>query len=186
MVKWCFMAGLITGLLTGILIGTYLESWISDDTQTPLDEWGSYPEPLNGTSIISYKNSCSQLNLSDVEENPFSPKERRVWVDGIVFRKYEFESINRTVPLMVLSVSPGPGYVLVRYGAASPLKAGDHVRVYGEYFYPARNEIAPEIRDRNLPGIKAVYMQKMEITLTEARPKPLPYPKEGRGQFHMP
>lgn len=77
----------------------YLESWISDDTQTHLDEGVEYTEPLNGTAIISYKNTCSQLNLSDVEENPSFLKERRVWVDGIIFRKYEFESINRTVTL---------------------------------------------------------------------------------------
>ncbi|MFB2622879.1 hypothetical protein [Methanothermobacter marburgensis] len=165
MVKWYFMAGLITGLVTGILIGTYLESWISGDTQTPLDEGVDYPEPLNGTAIISYKNTCSQLNLSDVEENPFFLKKQRVWVDGIIFRKYEFESINRTVTLMVLSVSPGPGYVLVKYGSASPLKSGDHVRVYGEYFYPAVDKITPELRNSKLPGIKAVYIQKMEITL---------------------
>ncbi|MDI9614809.1 hypothetical protein [Methanothermobacter sp.] len=74
MVKWYFMAGLITGLVTGILIGTYLEGWISDDTQTPLDEGVDYPEPLNGTAIISYRNTCSQLNLSDVEEKPILSK----------------------------------------------------------------------------------------------------------------
>lgn len=121
-----------------------------------------YLPVVTGENISTYKNSCSELNLSQVSKDPFSLVGQKVKVNGQIQKKEEFEQFGNVRTSMVLKVpeiSSNP-YVLVSYSTTTEFKQGDLITVYGEYYYPAKDETVPELKNKDLPVIRTVYIEK--------------------------
>ncbi|MBI5681454.1 MAG: hypothetical protein HZC47_11225 [Methanobacterium sp.] len=122
-----------------------------------------YLPTVKGNNISTYKNSCNELNMSQVSKDPFSLVGQKVKVAGTIQKKEETIQFNKTRTSIVLNVpelSPNP-YILVTYSTTMPFKQGNIITVYGEYYYPAKDETMPEIANKELPAIKAAYIEKV-------------------------
>lgn len=121
-----------------------------------------YVPPVTGDNVSAYKNSCVELNLSQVSENPKSFIDKKVKVTGQIYKKQEYFDFGKNRTDMVLKVpelSPDP-YIIATYTGTLPFQQGDNVTVYGEYFYPTMGDTVPEIADKLLPAIRAGYVEK--------------------------
>jgi len=121
-----------------------------------------YVTTVTRDDISSYKNSCSELNLSQVSKNPGSLIGKNVKVKGQIQKKEEYVQFKKTRTTIVLKVpelSPDP-YIFVSYSTTIPFKQGDMITVYGEYIYPTKDETSPDLANKFLPGIKAAYIEK--------------------------
>lgn len=115
------------------------------------------------TNISSYKNSCIELNLSQVSKDPYSLIDENVKVTGEILEKKEYVQFDKTRTSIVLKIpglSPDP-HILVTYSGTLTVTQGDMITVYGEYHYPGRTDAPPEIANKYLPVIKAAYIEKI-------------------------
>lgn len=122
-----------------------------------------YVSAVTGDNVPVYKNSCIELNLSQVSEDPKSFVGKKVKVTGQIYKKQEYFDFGKTRTNIVLKVpgfSPDP-YILAVYTGTLPFQQGDYVTVYGEYFYPTMVDTVPEIADKLLPDIRAGYVEKV-------------------------
>ncbi len=121
-----------------------------------------YLSVVSGENISTYKNSCNELNISQVSKDPFSLVGQKVKVNGQIQKKEEFEQfgkIRTSIVLKVPELSPNP-YILVSYATTTPFKQDDMITAYGEYYYPAKDETVPELKNKDLPVIRTVYIEK--------------------------
>jgi len=121
-----------------------------------------YVPTVTGDNISVYKNSCTEINLSQVSKNPGSLIGQKVKVKGQILKKEEYAQFGKTRTHIVLKVpklSPDP-YILVSYSTTIPFKQGDMITIYGEYIYPTKDETSPELANKFLPSIKAAYIEK--------------------------
>jgi len=121
-----------------------------------------YVPVVSGDNISAYKNSCTEINLSQVSKNPGSLIGQKVKVKGQIQEKVEYVDFDKTRTHIVLKVpelSPDP-YILVSYSGTVPFTQGDMITVYGEYYYPGQVDAPPEIANKFLPDIKAAYIEK--------------------------
>jgi len=117
---------------------------------------------VTGENVSAYKNSCTELNLSQISKDPQSFNGKNVKVTGQLYKKYEYVQFDKKRTNMVLKVpgfSPDP-YILVTYTGTLSFILGDNVTVYGEYSYPFTDTTVPEIADKSLPDIRAGYVEK--------------------------
>jgi len=129
-----------------------------------------YVPVVTGDNISTYKNSCIELNLSQVSKDPYSLIGKRVYVTGQIAKKEEFVQFNKIrtgIVLKVPELSPIP-YILVSYSSTILFKQDDMITVYGEYnypsqyyYHPAQDKIIPEIADKFLPVIRTAYIEKI-------------------------
>lgn len=122
-----------------------------------------YVPALTGeANISSYKNSCIELNLSQVSKDPYSLIDKNIKVTGEILEKKEYIQFDKTRTSIVLKVPELSPYhhILVSYSATIPFKEGNMITVYGEYHYPGRTDAPPEIANKYLPAIKVAYIEK--------------------------
>jgi len=120
------------------------------------------PAVTGEDNISAYKNSCTEINLSQVSKNPESLIGQKVKVKGQIQEKVEYVDFDKTRTSIVLKVpglSPDP-YILVSYSGTLTFTQGDIITVYGEYYYPGRTDAPPEIANKDLPDIDAGYIEK--------------------------
>lgn len=152
-------------ILIGLLIIAFLgiTSYISLFGLTFEGKESDYFVPaVTGNSIPAYKNSCIELNLNKVVEEPKALNGKKVKVTGQIYKKEEYFDFNKTRTHIVLSVpeiSSAP-YILVSYTGTLPFQKGDNITVYGEYAYPTVDSTLQGWEDVGLPFIKAGYIEK--------------------------
>ena len=122
-----------------------------------------YVSPVTGGNIYTYKNSCVDLNLSQVSNDPYSAIGKKIKITGQLYSKEEITQFNKTRTDIVLKVPElsSSYYIIVTYTGTLPFKKGDNITGYGEYFYPAQDTTLPEIANMTLPYIKAGYIEKI-------------------------
>lgn len=121
-----------------------------------------YVPAVKGENVSKYKNSCNELNLSQISKDPKALIGKKVKVTGQIYNKEEFEDYLKTRTNIILKVpelSPYP-YILVTYTGTLPFKQGDNITVYGKYYYPAMDATVLEIKNKPLPNILAGYIEK--------------------------
>ena len=82
-----------------------------------------------------YKASCTELNISQVFENPKSLIGTKVKVKGELIQKQKNFDNTTFIHLKVTDLYPNP-YIVVTYSSNVPYNEGDSLEVYGEYAYP--------------------------------------------------
>ena len=121
-----------------------------------------YLPAITGDNISTYKNSCSELNLStSFDYNALNGK--KVKVKGQIYEKMEFVQFDKTrtdITLKVPEISPVP-YMVITYTGTIPYNINDTIKVYGEWFYPICTDSPPELANIGLAGIKAGYIEKI-------------------------
>jgi hypothetical protein len=125
-----------------------------------------YVTPVTGDENIStYKNSCSELNLSTVfDYNALN--DQMVKVTGQISNKTEYFQFNKTRTGLIIKVPgfsqpyPEP-YVLTSYTGTIPYNINDTITVYGKYSYPCTVDSPPELANKGLIDIRAGYIEKM-------------------------
>ena len=127
------------------------------------EESDFYLPAAAGDNVSTYKNSCSELNMYQVSKDPGSLNGQKIMVTGQILKKDEFVQFSKMRTYIVLKVSGlSPDlYVLVSYSTTTPFNQGDNLTVYGEYYYPAQADSPQEVVNKNLPGIKAVHLEKV-------------------------
>lgn len=121
-----------------------------------------YAPIVTGDNILTYKDSCNELNVSQVSKDPYSLIGNKVKITGQIVKKEEYIDFGKTrtsVQLKVLGLTPN-NYVLVNYSDTMEFEQGDNITVYGEYYYPAQDTSISEIANKFLPIIKAGYIEK--------------------------
>jgi|GEM_PF-4708838 len=106
----------------------------------------------------TYKASCTELNISQVFENPKSLIGTKVKVKGELLQKQENFDNTTLIHLKVPDLYPNP-YIVVTYSSKIPYNEGNSLEVYGVYGYPFAigNETPPE----TVPSIKGAYIEKI-------------------------
>lgn len=121
-----------------------------------------YVPTVIGDNISTYKNSCSELNLStSFDYNALNGK--KVKVKGQIYKKMEFVQFDKTrtdITLKVPQLSPEP-YMVITYTGTIPYNINDTIKVYGVWFYPICIDSPPELANIGLAGIKAGYIEKI-------------------------
>ncbi|MBM4241047.1 MAG: hypothetical protein FJ150_05240 [Euryarchaeota archaeon] len=121
-----------------------------------------YVPTVTGDNISEYKKTCSELNLSQVSKDFKSFNGQKVKVKGQIQKKEEYVQFDKkrtTIVLKVPELSPDP-YILVSYSSTIPFKEGDIITVYGVYEFPVGTQASQELANKNLPAIKAAYIEK--------------------------
>ncbi|MGF7118252.1 zinc ribbon domain-containing protein [Methanobacterium oryzae] len=163
------LIGLLIITLLGILIYISLFGLTFEGKESDF-----YLPAVTGDSILAYKNSCIELNLAKVAEDPEAFIGKKVKVTGQIYKKEEYFDFNKTRTHIVLSVPKlfSDPYILTSYTGTLPFKKGDNITVYGEYIYPCvDDELQNELQDNlpeelkgtevALPSIKAGYIEKI-------------------------
>ncbi|MEN4017334.1 MAG: hypothetical protein PQ975_01870 [Methanobacterium sp.] len=120
------------------------------------------PAVTGEANILAYKNSCTELNLSQVSKDPYSLIDKNVKVTGEIIEKKEyvqFDKARTSIVLKIPGLSPDP-YIFVNYSGTLTFTQGDMITVYGKYHYPGRTDAPPEIANKHLPVIRAAYIEK--------------------------
>jgi len=89
-----------------------------------------YVPVVTGDNISAYKNSCAELNLSQVSKDPFSLVGKKVKLTGQIYKKEytDFEEARTFMVIKVPDFSP-EYYILVFYSSNIPFKEGDMITV---------------------------------------------------------
>jgi hypothetical protein len=123
-----------------------------------------YVPALTGeASISSYKNSCTEINLSELSKDFKALNGQKVKVKGQIQKKEEyiqFDKARTYIELKVPELSPYH-HILVSYSATIPFKEGNMITVYGEYEFPVGTQSSQELANKYLPGIRAGYIEKI-------------------------
>ena len=128
----------------------------------PGSEIDFYVTPVTGDENIStYKNSCSELNVSTLfDYNALN--DQMVKVTGQISNKTEYSQFDKTRTDLLIKVpmlSPTP-YILASYTGTIPYNINDTITVYGKYFYPRVLDSPPELANQGLIDIKTGYIEK--------------------------
>jgi hypothetical protein len=121
-----------------------------------------YTQVVTGDNILTYKDSCKDLNLSQVSKDHYSLIGKKIKETGQIVKKEEYMDFGKTrtsIQLKVLGLTPNQ-YILVNYSDTMAFKQGDNITVYGEYYYPAQDTSIQEISNKFLPIIIAGYIEK--------------------------
>jgi hypothetical protein len=123
-----------------------------------------YVTPVTGDENIStYKNSCSELNLSTIFDYD-ALNDQMVKATGQISNKTEYNHFNKTRTDLLIKVpmlSPTP-YIVATYTGTLPYNINDTITVYGKYFYPRVLDSPPELANQGLIDIRAGYIEKCE------------------------
>lgn len=152
---------MILGILAGFVVGYCVSELLTEGVPLPSSE-DDLPQPLTDTEAAKYKEECSALDLSTSGDDPYVLNGQRVWVEGKVYKKGESYGIRPQETFIALKINTTPEYILLSYAGTTPTKIGDRIRAYGEYFYPAEDTTTPELKNKELPMIKVVYIEKIK------------------------
>lgn len=126
-----------------------------------------YVPVVTGDNISSYKNSCSELNVSTLfDYNALN--DQNVKITGQISNKTEYFQFDKTRTSLIIKVPgisdpyPAP-YILVSYTGTIPYNLNDTITVYGKYLYPACVDSPPELANKGLIEIRAGYIEKVWI-----------------------
>ena len=116
---------------------------------------------LTGDKLINYEHTCAEMNISEAVNNPSKLNGQKVKVSGQITKINEFTQFdkNRTYIEMVVSNSNTTFNLIISYGDVTSFKVGDNVTAYGECEYPVRTTITPELSNKNLLRINAVWIE---------------------------
>ncbi|MGB9837740.1 hypothetical protein [Methanothermobacter sp.] len=151
---------LILGLLAGFFVGYGVSELLIAGIPLP-SSGDDLAKPLTGAEAVKYKEECRALDLSTSRENPYALNGQNVWVEGTVYKKGESYGVKPQETFIALKINTTPDYILLSYAGTTPIKMGDHIKAYGEYFYPAEDTTTPELKNKELPMIKVVYIEKI-------------------------
>jgi hypothetical protein len=123
-----------------------------------------YVTPVTGAENIStYKNSCSELNVSTIfDYNALNGQ--MVKVTGQISNKTEYFQFDKTRTSLIIKV-PGTSqpypepYILASYTGTMPYNINDTITVYGKYSYPTVLDSPPELANKGLIDIRAGYIE---------------------------
>nr|WP_319372849.1 hypothetical protein [uncultured Methanobacterium sp.] len=121
-----------------------------------------YVPVVTGDNIPTYKNSCSELNISTSFDYS-ALNDKNVKITGQIFNKTEYVQFNKTQTGLLIIV-PGlsdPPYILVTYADSTPYNINDTITVYGKYYYPVRVNLPSESTNKDLINIMAGYIEKV-------------------------
>jgi hypothetical protein len=128
-------------------------------------ESDSYVTPVTGDENIStYKNSCSELNVSTFFDYK-ALNDQMVKVTGQISNKTEYVQFDKTRTFIMIKVPglaqlyPEP-YILASYTGTIPYNINDTITVYGKYLYPVCVDSPPELANKGLIEIRAGYIEK--------------------------
>lgn len=127
---------------------------------TTMTENNTFSPILTGNNLTEYENSCLDLNVSQLATNPASLKGQKVKTKGQISKKQEFTQFNKTRTYIELKV-PGSTqdfYILVSFAENTIFTQGDWITVYGKCTYPVQTTSSPELSNKNLVQINAVYI----------------------------
>lgn len=123
-----------------------------------------YVPALTGeANILAYKNSCTEINLSELSKDFKALNGQKVKVKGQIQKKEEYIQFDKTrtyIELKVPELSPYY-HILVSYSATIPFKEGNMITVYGDYEFPLGTQSSQELANKYLPGIRAGYIEKI-------------------------
>ncbi|MBM4240972.1 MAG: hypothetical protein FJ150_04845 [Euryarchaeota archaeon] len=120
------------------------------------------PAVTGEANISSYKNSCTEINLSELSKDFKALNGQKVKVKGQIQKKEEYMQFDKTrtyIELKVPELSPYH-HILVSYSATIPFKEGDMITVYGVYEFPVGTQSSQELANKDLSAIKAAYIEK--------------------------
>jgi len=122
-----------------------------------------YAPAVTGDNISAYKNSCVELNLTKVAEEPEALIGQKVKVTGQLYNKEEYIDFDKTRTHIVLKVPEllSAPYILASYTGTLPFQKGDNITIYGEYVYPSVDTTLQGMEDVGLPCIKAEYIERI-------------------------
>jgi hypothetical protein len=122
-----------------------------------------FVQPVTGeTNISLYKNSCTEINLTDLSNNYKVLNGKKVKITGNITDKREYVQFDKTRTDLILKVpglSPEP-YIILVYTGTVPYNINDTITVYGEFMYPTGIDSPPELANKDLASIKVVYIEK--------------------------
>ncbi|NYB52206.1 MAG: hypothetical protein HVN35_06590 [Methanobacteriaceae archaeon] len=123
-----------------------------------------YVNAVTGDENIStYKNSCSEINLTNLSKDYKSLNDQMVKITGQISEKDEFIQFDKTrthILLKVKGLEPEP-YIVISYTGTIPYNNNDTIRVYGKYMFPVGIDSPPELSNKYLAEIKAGYIEKI-------------------------
>ena len=130
----------------------------------PGQESDFYVPVITGDNISTYKNSCSEINLTDLSKDYKALNGKNVKVTGQICEKTEYVDIQfgNTRSNNILKVTGlSPSYMVIIYNGTIPYNINDTITVYGEYYYQVSVFYSPpKIKNKNLTSIKAGYIEK--------------------------
>jgi len=121
-----------------------------------------YVPVVTGDDILAYKTSCTEINLSELSKDFKALNGQKVKVKGQIHKKQVYVQFDKTRTYIELKVPELAPYhhILVFYSATLPFKEGDMITVYGEYEFPVGTQSSQELANKDLPSIKAAYIEK--------------------------
>ncbi|MBP1946595.1 hypothetical protein [Methanobacterium petrolearium] len=125
----------------------------------PIQKSDVFIPTISEENASTYKASCTELNISQVFENPKSLIGTKVKVKGELLQKQENFDNTTFIHLKVPDLYPNP-YIVVTYSSKIPYNEGDSLDIYGVYDYPVL--IGKDETSRiTVPSIKGAYIEKV-------------------------
>lgn len=119
---------------------------------------------VTGDNISTYKNSCSEINLTDLSKDYKALNGKNVKITGQLCEKieyFDFQFGNTRSNNIIKVPGISPEFMVITYNGTIPYNINDTITVYGEYYYPVSGfHSPPEIANKNLTSIKAGYIEK--------------------------